>query len=250
MPLLSDEVLILQAFAYSETSKILRLLTREHGLVSVIARGALRPKSRYGGQLEAFSEGVAVFYTKPTRELQTLSGFDLINSGQALGRDLIRFGGAALLAELVVLTGSEEPEPAIFGHVRSALRNLARAAQPELEPMVLTEVWRLIALLGYAPALGECLHCERGLDPAEDAVFDYAAGGVRCSRCPAPPAGRSLPASGRRTLQSMLAGQPMALQRTAAHWALLGRFLTYHLADGRQLRSLEFLNAVLPESHV
>ncbi|MGH7130234.1 MAG: DNA repair protein RecO, partial [Planctomycetaceae bacterium] len=60
--------IILQTFAYGDTSKILRLLTADHGVCSAFARGALRPRSRFGGVLEPFSEGVATLYLKEGRE--------------------------------------------------------------------------------------------------------------------------------------------------------------------------------------
>ena len=90
---------------------MLRLFTLEHGVRSVMAKGALRPKSRYGGVLEPFTEGTATFYLKEGRDLHTLSGFDLLRSRQALGRSLVGFAGASLLAEIVMRTGTEEAHP-------------------------------------------------------------------------------------------------------------------------------------------
>src|SRR5687767_5106212 len=102
MPLVSGPAIILQAFPYSDTSKILRLLTREHGLQSVIAKGAFRPKSRFGGVLEPFTDGIASFMLREVRDLHTLTGFELLRSRQAMGTHLVRFGGASLIAELVL----------------------------------------------------------------------------------------------------------------------------------------------------
>ncbi|MFW6079996.1 MAG: DNA repair protein RecO, partial [Gemmatimonadota bacterium] len=104
MPPTTDQAVILQAFPYGETSRILRLLTRAHGVRSVIAKGARRPRSRHSGVLELFGEGTATIYIKETRDLQTLAGFDLDRDRRALGRDLLRFGAAALLAEIVIRT--------------------------------------------------------------------------------------------------------------------------------------------------
>src|SRR5690606_9838430 len=87
MPLVSTESIILQSFAYGDTSKILRLLTRTHGVRSAIAKGALRPKSRYGGILEPFSIGTAVMYLKDGRDLQTLGGFELRSEERRVGKE-------------------------------------------------------------------------------------------------------------------------------------------------------------------
>jgi hypothetical protein len=74
MALVRSRCLILQSYPYSETSRILRLLTEDFGVQSVIAKGARRPKSRFGGLLEPFTEGTASFYHRETRDLHTLGG--------------------------------------------------------------------------------------------------------------------------------------------------------------------------------
>lgn len=247
MPLITTEAVVLQTHAYSETSKILRLLTRTHGVRAVIAKGAMRPRSRYGGVLEPFSTGVATFYAKEGRDLHTLSGFDLTHTGQALGRDLLRFGAASLLAEIVLRTASEEADPSLHGRVRDALRQVETAPPADLEATGLAEAWTLIACLGFGPALDVCLGCDRTLDRGEETSFDYAAGGVRCRDCIPPGGGRTLPAHARQDLVRLVRGEPVVLQRTAAHWALLTRFLDFHVADGMPFRSLAFLNDTLLE---
>lgn len=241
MALVSSEAIILQVFAYADTGKILRLLTRTHGVRSAIAKGALRPRSRFGGVLEPFSVGSAVLYLKDGRDLQTLGGFELTHSGQALGRDLVRFGAASLVAELVLRTASEEPDPGLFDHVRAALRRLEAVERASLEPSALAEAWALTGRLGFAPAFEGCVSCGRSLDPADAALFDYAAGGVRCTDCAPGVQGRELPPHARSALARLARGEPVPLERTAAHWALLSKFLAYHVLDGGRIRSLTFL---------
>src|SRR5204862_268616 len=86
MSLVTTPAVVLQTYRYSETSKVVRLATRDLGVQSAIAKGALRPKSRFGAGLELLSEGVAQLYFRETRELHTLGAFDLVN----LRRDLAR----------------------------------------------------------------------------------------------------------------------------------------------------------------
>jgi len=87
--------LVLQTYRYSETSKVVRLATRDLGVQSAIAKGALRPKSRFGAGLELLSEGMAQLYFRETRELHTLGAFDLVNLRRDLADDVGRFAGAA-----------------------------------------------------------------------------------------------------------------------------------------------------------
>ena len=55
MALLVTDALVLHAFDYLESSRILRLATREAGVVSVLAKGARRSRSRYGSALDLCS---------------------------------------------------------------------------------------------------------------------------------------------------------------------------------------------------
>lgn len=242
MPLVTTEATILQAFPYSETSKILRLLTPDYGVQSVIAKGARRPKSRYGGVLEPFTDGVASFYYREHRDLHNLSGFELGHPRQPLGRDLVRFGAASLLAEIVLRTASEQAAPEVLLYMRESLTALEDAPEGAVEPVALARAWALIAILGFGPALDRCVGCGDELDPAADLYFDYTAGGIHCGRCGAPAgAGRVLPATARGDLLAFLTGEPAGAGRTAAHWQLLARFLAYHLVEAASLRSLDFI---------
>ncbi|HEU0015247.1 MAG TPA: DNA repair protein RecO [Longimicrobium sp.] len=245
MALVTTRALVLQAFPYSETSKVLRLYTWDHGLRSVIAKGALRPKSRYGGVLEPFTEGAATFYLKEGRDLHTLSGFDLVRSRQALGRSLAGFAGASLLAEVVIRVGTEDPHPALYQVLAEAWDAIAEAQGPAaVLAASLTGAWRLVALLGYEPSTSDCVHCGRALAADEPARFDAAAGGVACARCR--PAGRVLEPETRAELRRMLRGAvpEQGVGSPGAHRALLRGFLEAQLAHDRPFRSLElFLEA-------
>ena len=72
MPPTSTPAIILHTFPYGETSKIARLLTRDHGVQSVMAKGALRPKGKFGARLQVLSTGNAQIYCKANRDKATL----------------------------------------------------------------------------------------------------------------------------------------------------------------------------------
>ena len=57
--MIQTEAIVLHGFDYRETSRIVRLATREADVVSVIARGAKRPKNRFGHELDLFTSGTA-----------------------------------------------------------------------------------------------------------------------------------------------------------------------------------------------
>jgi DNA repair protein RecO (recombination protein O) len=239
VPLVSTRALILQSFPYSDTSKILRLVSPEYGLISAIAKGAQRPRSRFGGILELFTEGDAQLYLKEGRDLHPLNGFDLVRSRQALGRNLAAFAGASLLAELVLRFGTEEPNPAPFHALIRTFDRLAGAAPDEAARHALVGVWEMVALLGYEPHLDACVGCGRTPAPDEATRFDVEAGGIACTRCR--PFGRVVDAQARADLAGMVRGdarlgQPLDWGLQAA---LLRAFLLAHLSPAQPLRSLD-----------
>jgi len=248
MPQVTTGALILQVFEYGETSRILRLLTVAHGVQSAIAKGARRPRSQFAGVMEPFAEGMATLYIKESRDLQTLAGFELTRSRQALGRDLIRFAGASLLSEIVLRTVGVEPNPELFESVTTALDRVEAADSAATETVVLSEAWRLVASLGFAPGIDECLDCAREIDAGEEVSFDYAAGGVRCDDCARGAPGRRIPGRALAALRDMLLGVDVQLDRTQGHWWLLERFLDHHVLEGSPLRSFAFLSDALATS--
>src|SRR5213593_2034424 len=100
MSLVSTPAIVLSALRYSESSKIVRLATRELGVQSAIAKGALRPKSRFGAALQLLSEGQAQLLLKEHRDLHVLTAFDLRRLHVGLATDLERYASACALAEV------------------------------------------------------------------------------------------------------------------------------------------------------
>lgn len=242
MPLVTTRAVVLQTHRYGDTSKILRLMTREHGPRSVIAKGALRPRSRFGGVLELFAEGAATFYVKESRDLHTLSGFELGRERQRLGSDLARFASASVLCELVLRLAPEHRDLRLYRALVAGLDALVEAPEERVAPCGLRHVWELVRVLGFAPDLEHCLECERFIPPGEEARFDSPSGGLRCRHCPA--AGRDLTATDVATLRALAAGgHPDPVPPGQA--ALVADFIRYHLAEGTRLRSLSFLRELV-----
>lgn len=243
MPIVTTRSVVLQTYRYSDTSKILRLLTREHGPVSVIARGALRPKSRLSGVLEPFAEGMATVYLKANRDLHTVSGFDLIRERQALGTDLSRFAGASVLCELVLRIAPREPDAPLFEFLVRSLDELMEVPTERIRAVSAARIWQLVTLLGFGPAVTACIDCGRPPEPAAPARFDLAAGGLRCHRCPS--VGRILAPEEVRALLALATGDPTA-DPSPGHLSLLADFIRWHAAEGSRIRSLDFLSTPVP----
>src|SRR5205807_9197439 len=105
------DAIVLHAFDYLESSRILRLLTREAGVRSVLARGARRSRRRFGTSLDLYAQGSAEFHTKEGRELDTLSAFDVTRARPQLAAHLERFTGVSAIAELILRFARDAVDP-------------------------------------------------------------------------------------------------------------------------------------------
>jgi DNA repair protein RecO (recombination protein O) len=230
---------VLQTYRYSDTSKILRLMTLEHGPRSAVARGALRPKSRFGGLLELFCEGDATLYLREQRDLHTLSGFELVRERRALGSDMGRFSGASVMCELVMRLAPEHRDDRLYHALTAGLDALLDATPERSVAVALSHVWQLVRVLGFAPDLGSCLQCGRSISDGEEARFDFTAGGLRCGDCAL--LGRPLKANELAILRALVKGEEPPDRLEGPQSRLVADFVRYHLAEGSRLQSLNFL---------
>ena len=241
--LVSTPAIVLHSFKYGDTSKIVRLLTREHGVQSAIAKGAFRAKSQFGARLQSLSQGVAQIYVKQTRDLQTLGAFDVTDQRSTLADDVRRYAAAAALAELVLRLAPEERNPHVFDLLSESLDRLATAPDETIGAIALAALWQMIATLGFSPSLDDCARDGRPV-PAGAARFSVADGGFLCQGCAAQSEASKLPADDREVLVRLVNGSaevgPLSARREAAHRRLLARFVRRHASEDRELGALAF----------
>jgi DNA repair protein RecO (recombination protein O) len=244
MALLGTPAIVLSTLRYSETSKIVRLATRDHGVQSAIAKGALRPRSRFGASLQVLSEGQAQYLAKEQRELHVLTAFDLQHLRVGLAADLGRYATASVLAEVMLHFAPADPHPESYDLFRDALDALETAPAGEVEALGFRVLWHLVSVLGFAPSLDACVR-DGALLPDDGALpFSTREGGALCPACAAQHGATRLPAAARRDLAALLdseAALPLLDDRHgAAHRRLLARYVRYHLGEGAELPALDF----------
>jgi DNA repair protein RecO (recombination protein O) len=135
---------ILHSYPYRETSLIVEALSRDHGRVALLAKGARRPHSTLRGVLMAFQP--LLLDWSGGGELKTLVRAEW-QGGQPLlaGRALLC--GYYLNELLVKLLAREDPHPALFEDYAAALRDVAQGAA--MEELLRRFELRLLRELGY-----------------------------------------------------------------------------------------------------
>lgn len=255
MTLLTTDAVVLQLRDYLESSRIVRLATREAGIVSAIARGARRQRGKSGGPLDLFAQGTAHIHVRASRELQTLGGFEAGQGRLAFASDLSRFLAASALADVALAVLHEAANEAAFDVLAGTLNELGDVPVTHIDSSALGGIWRLVATLGFTPTLDVCAACHTELDGSGSSLyFSPVAGGVLCAGCaagagsgsPDRAEGRTLPSRAWRRLDDWLSGAegelPDALE-IRAHRRLLREFLDAHLTGGTPLRAWEVWSA-------
>ncbi|MFL5525152.1 MAG: DNA repair protein RecO [Gemmatimonadaceae bacterium] len=241
MTLLVTDAIVLHTFDYLESSRIIRLLTRDAGVQSALARGARKSRGRYGSALDLFAEGSAQLHVKPNRELHNLSAFEISRSRGELAEDVGRFTAASTIAELALRFTGEESNPQLYDTVSDALDRIARSEPQHTVEDGLAAGWRIVAVLGFTPELTSCALCHTPMRDADDTMFSHTSGGVVCPTCgKLAPGGRRLPAGARAAIRNWLEGGDSVNLTDAearSHQRLLREFLGAHMADDRPLRA-------------
>ncbi len=182
MPLRSTEAIIIGGHDLAEADRILVFYTKTAGKVRAVAEGARRIRSRFGGSLQLFAEGLLVYFERPTKTLHKVNEFAVTRSHQALLGDLDRIALASTMVEAVA-HGVEESEasPDLFQLLAEALDLLEAAARPTLVLQGFT--LHLLRLLGYHPELAECVRCRAPAASPAGAAVSPRQGGVVCAAC-------------------------------------------------------------------
>jgi len=187
---------VLHSYPYRESSLIVEAITRDHGRVALMARGARRPKSALRGILLPFQPLLLSWSGRS--ELRTLTRAEWQGAYRPLtGQALIC--GFYLNELLLKLTARDDPHEQLFQSYQETLAVLGQGA--DQSPVLRRFEMSLLRELGYAVILDRDV--ERGEPVARESDYVYVLerGPVRAAA--APPSGVEL--SG-QTLLDMQSG--------------------------------------------
>lgn len=185
MAVYKSKGIVLRSIRYGEADRILDLYTRDSGLVSAIAKGIRRTKSRFGGRLEPLS--CVDFLAYEGRSLDTLTQAEVLRSFHGIRENLASLETAGgIVATTRALAGGDEADRRVFNLLYNALDTL-EGRNDGRRSVESAFALKLSMLSGYALRLDACVSCERDLDDlADDVGFLYYApplGGVLCPDC-------------------------------------------------------------------
>ena len=244
---LADDALVLRRFPYGESSLVVHVLTRSHGRLSLLAKGAYRLRSGYCGVLDLFDTLDLGWRKQGRSEVGILTRGAVKVRRRGLTGDLAAYRAGLAVLELAGLGAREEEADVALFELTQATLGVIDADAAVADLAVAAFDLRFLAGMGLAPALVRCASCGRDpggghRGPSGGTVpFSRAAGGRLCPACAreAEAHGRSLEAQAigiLRIAQSLMESPTSNLPRiridprvTDEVRSFTLRFLEYHL---------------------
>ncbi|MDO8425378.1 MAG: DNA repair protein RecO, partial [bacterium] len=163
-----------------EWDRFYTIYTREHGKLFLVGKGTRRPRAKLAAHVEPLHE--AELEIAHGRQIDRIIFARTLRTNEAFAQSHAHFTHASFLCECVdALTKSNHQDPAIFDLLQVALLAV-RDAHPALAPAFIV---RLIALLGYAPDLRQCIECRTPFRDRPATALPHR-GGASCLPCSSP----------------------------------------------------------------
>lgn len=171
------EGIVLSETNYSESSKILNVFTKEHGLIGIMSKGCRNMKSKLRGVSRKLIYGTFHIYYKENG-LSTLIGVDIKNSYSKILTDLEKISYASFVLELTNQVVKENDDEEIFDLLKATLQKI----EDGFNPLILTNILelKLLDYLGVSPSLDACSICGSTKDIV---TVSSLHGGYICRNC-------------------------------------------------------------------
>ena len=171
------EGIVISEKAYGETSKIIQVLTLEHGMIGIMAKGAKKVKSDIRNTTCKLTYGYFHIYYKKDK-LSTLVSVDVIDFFKNIRKDITLISYASYLLDLSEQVMKHSNSDLVLHILISALIKM----NEQFDPLVILNIVELkyLDLLGVMPVLDHCSNCG-----SSDNIVTLSnkVGGYVCGNC-------------------------------------------------------------------
>ncbi|PIU23385.1 MAG: DNA repair protein RecO [Chloroflexi bacterium CG08_land_8_20_14_0_20_45_12] len=173
------QAIILKQIKLGEFDKLLAIYTPEFGKLQALAKGACRPGSKLGGNVEPLTH--SLLFLARGRKLDIITQSQTIDGFLGLKSDLWRLSYGFYILELIDLfTMENSVNRPLFDLLLETLHRLNEADNDQI--ILRYFEFNLLCHLGYRPQLKRCVICNSYLK-AQANSFSCRQGGVLCPLC-------------------------------------------------------------------
>ena len=187
------KAVILKSYKLGESDKIIKLYSQQYGVISAVAKGARRIRSKFGGRLELFN--LVDLEIATGRSLDIITQAEIIKSFKNISDDFYKFIFCELVSEIVLKTqsggGSPGSSETLFKLIYVCLNEIDGLEDENIESLKKITCFfgaKFIKIIGYSPLLKSCCRCS--LDMKELYSFNKSSipfsikfGGILCEKC-------------------------------------------------------------------
>ncbi len=176
MKLVKVKGIIISESNYRETSKLLKIITKEYGLIGVLAKGAKSLKSKLRAFTTKLTYAEFQIYYKEDK-LSTLVSVDIINPLVNIKSDLLKISYSYFLLELTNQVLKESNINKIFDILSISLEKINDGCDPAIISNILE--LKYLNYLGVNPNLDCCALCKN----TNILTISTSKGGFICKNC-------------------------------------------------------------------
>ena len=160
---ITSDAITLRLIPYSETSLISRIYTKEHGKITLMAKGARRSKSSLSAILEPANLISATYFHKDSHNIQTIKEASFINNYSTMKSQLLTLNYGLSVVECLDKTNYESnPIPILFRLVKRVLEKLDNH-ETNKDNIFGFFLYQFAVRQGFKPEISTCSHCRQPL---------------------------------------------------------------------------------------
>ena len=170
------EGIIINVKNYGDTSKIIDILTKEYGVIGVIAKGCKSIKSNLRSVTDKLTYATFTIYFKKDK-LSILSEASVINNFSNIKKDIEKISYASFLIDLTNQVYKQCEDSNLYDLLISSLIKI----NDNFNPLIITNILELkyLEYLGVMPNLNGCSIC----GSKSVVTLSSDRGGYLCSKC-------------------------------------------------------------------
>ena len=246
--LISTSAIVLKTIPYGDTSVIARMFTEDQGKVTILAKGAWRPKNNAGALLEPMNHIHLQYYHKNSREIQVLKDGGFTQQFSNLRKELSKvIVGLTIVEMMDKSTMDNNPFPILYRLGWRVLEKLNDEKQ-NIWLVFVFFLYQLSLRLGFLPNIKKCSKCNADLISG---CFDNYTGELICVNC-STQSKISLDENSLSALQKLeglhlddLQTLSINMQGITNSIQFLDLFISFHLEGLKKLRSMTMLKQIL-----
>ncbi|TET48657.1 MAG: DNA repair protein RecO [Actinomycetota bacterium] len=182
--------IIIKTYKLGEADKIIKMYSQEGCLISAVAKGSRKIRSRFRGRLELFN--MVDLELSRGRNLDVINQVEIYHSFLKIPRDFNKFVFAEIISNIILKTqASGDGTSLLFKLLYVCLNEINNAAEEDdvaLKKIMCFFDVRFLQIMGFSPMMDQCSRCNESLGGLyglgkTSICFSIKYGGILCNEC-------------------------------------------------------------------